>query len=491
MSIGKVATSKISVAGSQTFVKKRISDTHLKLGIIPVVFDFYDNPYPRLRSDLWRFFSQVASDLNKTNLSILASDIASGKDEIQKASQLLSGENVDILLLAHLCYVPSGQIAPILLDHKVPLLLWSAQPEMQLNPEYLDGNAILMNHSVHGTMDIANVLNRHSRKYGVISGHWQNEKFIAELHQWVQAGCVLRKMVEANPLVLGGRFKDMLDLQLEHEDFIQELGVKKTIIDLQEYVDLVNMVDESLVQDRVQYYTHLFDLDKTLSPQLARKSAKNELALRQLLKRYQSRAIGVNFVNLINQTEVADPLHVAVSILMSEGVGYGAEGDWETAMMMSALQLALGPKCVGFTEIFSVDYVNQRLLLKHWGEGNISLAWEKPRLAYSELDNIKKMEFAVCDFQYKPGVYTLLNLTANNKSEGQLVSIPGVVEAVKLPSCGGVRAMFKPERGGIEKLLADYSYLGGGHHLVIMKGDMDSVCKKISILAGWNYFNLR
>jgi L-arabinose isomerase len=349
---------------------------------------------------------------------------------------------------------------------------------------------MFMNHSVHGTMDLANVLHRIGKNFGILHGHRQNDMFRTHLLQWTQAGRVISAMKKSNPVVLGGRFENMLDLQLDNELFIRELGAKAEYLALEEFVTFAQSISEERIKQKTDEYRDKFVLHKDLSDALLKKTARHDLALRQLLDKYHSYAFGINFVNACSLSAVADGLHVPASILMTEGKGYAGEGDWETAMFMRGLQSVFGYDKVSFTEIFSVGYKDARLVLRHWGEGNFAMARQKPILAPSVFNGAQKASFSICDFEFQPGRVTLVNLNATPRSEGQIISISGTIESERLPKGSGPRAIFKPNTDDIYKLLNDYSTLGGSHHLVMVKGDGLSLLNKLAKITGWEYFKL-
>jgi L-arabinose isomerase len=209
------------------------------------------------------------------------------------------------------------------------------------------------------------------------------------------------------------------------------------------------------------------------------------VALRALLEHADSRACGLNFLELCNDEHVADGLHVAASMLMSEGLGYAGEGDWVTAVLVRGMQEGFG--IASFSEVFSIGYDDNRLLLKHWGEGNFAMARAKPRLLASKFTDRQTAEFAIVDFEFEPGPAMLVNLNSTAEGRGQLVSIRGRIDEDPLPQIDGPRAVFKPDRDNVSDLLTDYAYAGGSHHLALVKGAPVDVLEKVCRLAGWVY----
>jgi len=150
--------------------------------------------------------------------------------------------------------------------------------------------------------------------------------------------------------------------------------------------------------------------------------------------------------------------------------------------------LAVEPRST-FTEIFSVGYKDQRLVLRHWGEGNIGMARKKPILRRSSFSDRAKAEFAVMDFEFLPGGATLVNLTVTAEGEGRLMAVLGKVVTEHLPAVDGPRGIFKPMRNDIRYLLDGYACRGGSHHLGLIVGDQRNLLDRVKRLTGWNWMS--
>ena len=463
-----------------------------RVGMVPLVFELYDRIAPDLRAKSQEFFSTVANELQIENVEFIPCELVSNLSHMKRVCNSLEKQGVDTIVIAHLAYVPSGQLLSALTSINTPILLWPAQPMERIASEELDARDVLLNHSVHGTMDLANMLRRAKRPYGVVHGHWREPAFQRDLLAWFQVGGVLQTLPRVNPLVLGERFPDMLDLRLEDEPFMKTLGITPRRVPLSEFAEVRCQVNESAVLEICKGYRERFEIAPSLDETLLLRSAKNELVLRHLLEKYQSRALAVNFLDVCNDPEIADALHLPVSNLMAEGIGYGAEADWETASMIAAMQAVLGNSQVGFTEIFSVDYGENRVLLRHWGEGNTAQAAGKPRVIKSVLNHISTYtSFPICDFQFNSGRYSLVNLSATPEGQGQIITIPGKIEEAGLPNCDGVKSLFKSDCTDVRELLNRYATLGGSHHLVLLNGDSTQFTEKLAQQAGWAQYIIK
>ena len=463
----------------------------MKIAIIPVMLDFYDTQCPDLRAGLDKFAKEFSGSLKVKDLDVIITPMVANDTQMRDACKKSMQQSVDLIVVAHMCYSPSGQLAPALLDCDVPVLLHPAQTLKELVAEEYNIEAIDMNHGVHGTMDLANILRRNGRPYGLLHGYWQDEAFRSKLHLFAQAARLIKEMKASNPIVLGGRFEKMLDLQLDNELFIKDFGVGPRNVSADEFTTFYEGLSVDSINRKAKDYRTKFDISDGVTDALLTKTARNELALRKMLAKFNSKAVGINFMNTASHPDIADALHVPANMLMAEGVGYAGEGDWENAMFMRGLQAACGIDQVSFTEIFSVGYRDNRFVLRHWGEGNISLARRKPLLSPSQfIGSDVKADFLINEFEFAAGPATLINLNATPDSKGQLISMPGAIDTEGLPESPGVRAIFRPDTEDTAQLLTDYSRLGGSHHMVMVRGDGQLLVDHLAQLTGWKQYRL-
>jgi len=459
-----------------------------RIGFLPVMADLYNRLVPELREKLGDFTQQLKLDLQNETLEFITAPVSCTENEIRTACEKLERQQVDLLVLGMVSYTPSGQILPALLATKLPLIVWPAQPMLELFPEKYDFNVVLMNHGMHGAQDLANMLRRKGRAHGMLHGHHKQNELPKELFEWARAGKLLQSMRLCNPCFIGGHFEDMLDLQLENEKFIAELDVVPKEIDIEQFIQVAKNKLQQQIKDKMCDYRERYIIDASLSGSLLAKAARHELALRELLEQYDSTAVGINFMSLCNNTEIADALHLAACSLMADGIGYAGEGDWVTAMLLRGMFSA--GYIASFSEQFSVGYKDNRLVLRHWGEGNPQLARSKPLLKASTFSDQQKADFVVMDFEFRPGLVTLINLNTTVEGNGQIVSIPGSTEETHLPAVDGPRAVFKPMAADVRELLDCYAAAGGSHHMVLVVGDCTDMLKKTAKLTGWSYLNL-
>ncbi len=460
-----------------------VSD-NVKIGIVPVMISLYERLIPSLKEKLNQITSKVIEQFADYKIETVSADVSSTVEQIQSAIVELEKQDVDILVIGNISYCESGVIYNALKDVDLPILLWPIQEMYEVIPEEFDAETLTLNHGVHGTQDVANILQKNDVPFGVIHGHYQQESFITELIEWARAGRILQAMKKSNPLQIGGWFENMLDLQVDNAEFVEKMNLNISRVSADEFAQSLKNISQSDITGVLDTYKEQFTIANDVSGEMLEKAARNECALRKIISKKDSKAVGVNFLTLANHPDIADGLHIAASRLMSENVGYGGEGDFITAMLVRGL-LAISNE-VTFTEIFSVDYANDRLVLRHWGEGNINIARSRPRVIASKFNDKIEAEFAVSDFEFKSGSTAIVNLNADKTGGGKLTVIAGTVIDEHLPKIKGPRAIFKPDMPKVTDVLNKYAYAGGSHHLAMIYVDSLGMFEKLTRLAGWD-----
>lgn len=458
------------------------------IGILAAYADLYNRLCPGIKENLKQMLDTMMAEFKVEGLDFVLSDAVSTPEQVERECQKLIRQNIDLLIVALAPYCPSGVLAPVLESISTPVVLWPAQTMFRLVPEKYDSDTIIYNHGVHAVQDLANVLRKRGRHFGILHGHCEQDRFQAELTSWAQAGAAICAMQNANPVQIGGHFEDMLDLQIGSDEFIKKLHIRHTELSLKDFHQLMREAGQEPIQKCLESYRSMFTIDGSVKNDILSKAAQGEVALRTVMKKYNSRAFGLNFLTLCNEETIAEPLHVAGSVLMSQGYGYAAEGDWVTAGFVYALQQAFGQ--ASFSEIFSVGYADNRLVLKHWGEGNFTMARQKPRLLPSSFTDKNKAEFVLVDFEFEPGAVTLLNLNSTVEGQGQIIAITGSVSPDHLPQADGPRGIFQPKEPDVCEVLNRYAGSGGSHHLALVKGDQTKTAEMISRLTGWKYIQI-
>jgi L-arabinose isomerase len=458
----------------------------LRVGILPGLADLYTRLFNQeVLDELKRFIASLPKVIDSKRIDFEIGRLSSTQEQMKAEAAQLAAQGVDLIVIVLSPYCPSGAVVPAVMESRIPILLWPAQTMYELIPESLTASQVRLSHGVHAVQDIANVLRKQGKKFGILHGHFREEGFCHEFEEWAQAARIYMAFASSNPIQIGGYFEDMLDLQIADASFISACGIKMTAYGLPEMEAGLKKVNNLHRKQLAAQYRDEFEVASDVTDEMLETTACGELAVRALMEKSHACACGINFLTLCNEHSIGDAMHVAASRLMAEGYGYAGEGDWVTAAFVYAMQSSLGR--ASFSEIFSVDYKNARLFLKHWGEGNPAMAAGKAKILKSVFKDHNKATFCVIDMQFFPGPATLVNLNADPQGMGQLLSLSGHISDDTIVNSLGPRTFFKPDCSDIRKVLDNYAYSGGSHHLTLVNGCIQDLLEKLSTLTGWSY----
>jgi len=118
-------------------------------------------------------------------------------------------------------------------------------------------------------------------------------------------------------------------------------GVNTTTYGVNDLVAEVSRVSQAEASALADSYCAAYQVAGELAPGGDRhdslvEAAKQEIALRRFLEQTQATAFTTNFEDLGGLRQLPG---LAVQRLMAEGYGFGAEGDWKTALMVRAAKV--------------------------------------------------------------------------------------------------------------------------------------------------------
>ena len=459
----------------------------IKIGIVVAIAPIYKRNWsPELIEKLKILVARAVGSFADTQVSFEISEIVSTESQITQTCHALEQSGVSLLVFALSPYCPSALVESAIRQSRIPILLWPIQSVVTVSQSFMPED-MRLSHGVHAVQDIANILRKNHLSFGVMHHHHEMPGFKDEFMSWIRASAALNAFVQSSPIQIGGAFEHMLDLQIGNDVFLNKLNLKAVCISAGQCLGRLEQVSKQQIETTIDAYKQLFNVSEDVTPQLLEKTARSDIALRNMLAENKSMACGINFVEICNHPYITDAMHVPASVLLSENIGYAAEGDWVTASFTHALQRTLDN--VSFSEIFTVGYSDNIVMLRHFGEGNISMARSKPKIKRVVFKDKINAEFLITDFEFQPGQYTLVNLNSDPDGQGQLITIEGEITDIHLPNISGPRAVFSPNMD-IKLLLDAYAYNGGSHHLVLADGKQTEFIKKLARLAGWNFKGL-
>jgi len=272
--------------------------------------------------------------------------------------------------------------------------------------------------------------------------------------------------------LLGYPFPGMGDFGVDTTKLAGDLGCLCQPLTLGDYFKRIEGISEQDVKTCVPEYGRHYELADDVDAADLAAAARAELAMRGLVADHQLDAVTYQFLAFGEDERSETVPFVAASRLLADGIGFGGEGDIISAAF-SAMMHRLHPPS-GFSEIFTIDFAGNGLLLSHMGESNVAMARRDQPICLMRRPQpivpIRGNQLAlVCSYQ--PGPATLSTLTQVDGGRWRIIAVPvDVADFGPLPHLAVPHSKVKIQ-ADVRDVLSAYARAGGPHHLVISLGD--------------------
>lgn len=351
-----------------------------------------------------------------------------------------------------------------------PLLHLATQANIEIPWDTIDMDFMNLNQAAHGDREYAYILTRLGVSRTTVVGHASNPAVTDRVAKWMRAAAGWAATNSMRIVRFGDNMRNVAVTEGDKTEAERKLGVSVTTWGVNDLVAAVDAVDEAAVDALVALYEERYDVADELRStgdrhESLRYAARQEIAMRAFLDERGATAFTTNFEDL---GELRQLPGLAVQRLMADGYGFGAEGDWKTAILVRAAKV-MGeglPGGASLMEDYTYNLVpgDELILGAHMLEVCPSLTPERVRIEIHPLGigNREDPVRMVFNAAPRPGVVVALSdmrdrfrLTAN------------VVEVVEpphdMPKLPVARAMWRPAPDLYTSVEA-WLTAGGAHH---------------------------
>jgi L-arabinose isomerase len=438
-----------------------------KIGLLPLTLEMYNEYSPEVIQKQGPFVTRVAKDLGSFS-EVHAAPICAKRMEIGKAVADLEAKGIDLLVVIFVTYATSISALKPLLDTNLPLLLYSTTPKSSM-AEGMTMEDIMLNHGVHGYMDLANVLRRNDRPFFFVCGKIGDGDALRDIESYARVARVKRMLKQATIGIAGYTFDGMGDFGVDTTVLNAELGPETRHVPLNVLSESVRGVTEKEVTAEIERDKTLYAVDPGVGGDIHRESNRLYLGLSKIVKDLSLNAFTMHFQGMLENPEIRTLPFLGISKLQKEGLAYAGEGDLLGATAGLMVRCLCGNTL--FTETFCPDFEGGRLVMGHMGESN-------PDFGVTTLLRRKKFVFGkaldpvVADVSMKEQAATVLNLGIVEDGRFQMVVYSGTIckKIGGSPDIDMPYFHFKPDMP-LTDFLTEYSLAGGTHHVSITAGD--------------------
>jgi L-arabinose isomerase len=354
-----------------------------------------------------------------------------------------------------------------------PLLHLHTQANVALPWAQIDMDFMNLNQAAHGDREFGYILARLGVRRKTVAGHVSDPRVTASVGIWARAAAGWAATRSLRLARFGDNMRYVAVTEGDKTEAEAVFGVQVNTWGVNDLAAAVDAAAEPDVDALVAEYEESYDVDPSLRAggdrhESLRHGAAIELGLRSFLEAGGFGAFTTSFEDLGGLRQLPG---LAVQRLMADGYGFGAEGDWKTAILVRAAKVmgAGLPGGASLMEDYTYDLTpgQERILGAHMLEVCPTLTTQRPRLEIHPLAIGAREDPVRLVFTADPGPGVVAALT-DMRDRFRLVAnqVEVVAPSAPLPRLPVGRAVWKPAPDFRTSATA-WLTAGAAHHTVM------------------------
>jgi L-arabinose isomerase len=370
-----------------------------------------------------------------------------------------------------------------------PLLHLHTQANLELPWADIDFDFMNLNQAAHGDREFGYIQARLGIARKTVVGHVSNPAVRAAIEDWQRAAAGWAAVRSLKLARFGDNMRYVAVTEGDKTEAEIRFGVQVNTWGVNELSDAVDAVPDKDIDVLVAEYEECYDVAPELRRggdrhQSLRDGAAIEAGLRTFLEAGGFGAFTTSFEDLGSLKQLPG---LAVQRLMADGYGFGAEGDWKTAILVRVANVmgAGLPGGASLMEDYTYDLVpgNERILGAHMLEVAPSLTKARPRLEIHPLGIGGKDDPVRLVFTADPGPALVVALSDLRDRFRLVANVVENVAAPDLPKLPVGRAVWRPAPD-LATSAACWLTAGAAHHTVMTTAVGVEVFRDFAEIAG-------
>jgi L-arabinose isomerase len=353
-----------------------------------------------------------------------------------------------------------------------PLMHLHTQANVDLPWNDIDFDFMNLNQAAHGDREFAYIQTRLGVPRKTVVGHVSDPRVLNEVETWQRAAAGWAAARRLRLARFGDNMRYVAVTEGDKTEAELRFGVQVNTWSVNELADAVDGASPDAVDELIAEYLDLYDVAPELLPdsdrhQSLRDGAAIELGLRSFLESGGFDAFTTNFEDLGSLKQLPG---LAVQRLMADGYGFGAEGDWKTAILVRVANV-MGIGLPGGASLME-DYTyhlapeHELILGAHMLEVSPSLTTKRARLEIHPLGIGGKQDPVRLVFTADAGPALVVALADMRDRFRLVANVVENVDAPDLPKLPVGRAVWRPAPDFATSATCWLS-AGGAHHTVM------------------------
>ncbi|WP_146339396.1 L-arabinose isomerase [Nesterenkonia sp. NBAIMH1] len=354
-----------------------------------------------------------------------------------------------------------------------PVLHLHTQAEAALPWESIDMDFMNLNQAAHGDREFAYMATRMGVSRKTVVGHVSDEDVRGRVGTWVRAAAGWQALRGMKVCRFGDNMRNVAVTEGDKTEAEIRLGASVNTWAVNELAEAVEQTSAADVEPLLKEYEELYDVAPELRADGDRReslvyAARQEHAMRRFLDDGGFTAFTTNFEDLGALRQLPG---LAVQRLMAAGFGFGAEGDWKTALLVRAAKV-MGHGLPGGASLME-DYTyemtpgKEKILGAHMLEVCPSLTTSRPSLEVHPLGIGGREDPVRLVFTADPGPGIVVAMSDLRERFRLTANVVQLVEPdAPLPNLPVARAVWEPAPSFAASAECWLS-AGGAHHTVM------------------------
>jgi len=353
-----------------------------------------------------------------------------------------------------------------------PLCHLHTQFNAEIPWDSIDMDFMNLNQSAHGDREFGFMMSRMRKNRKVVVGHWKDERVQNKLSIWARVALGADELKHMKVARIGDNMREVAVTEGDKVAAQMRFGVAVNGYDSSDVTNIIAGLAQKAVDQLIEEYEASYNLSESLQKNGAQRqslidSAKIELGLRTFLDEGGFKAFTDTFENLGALKQLPG---LAVQRLMSDGYGFGGEGDWKTAALTRTMKvMAEGLEGgTSFMEDYTYHFTPQKdyVLGSHMLEICPSIASAKPSCEVHPLGIGGKEDPVRLVFDSPAGDALNASLIdMGNRFRLIVNEVEAVAPMADLPKLPVARVLWDP-KPNLDIAATAWIHAGGAHHTV-------------------------
>ena len=414
---------------------------------------------------------EIVKELNALPVKVVFKPVLKTPEEIYQICQEVNNATNCIGVVAWMhTFSPAKMWIGGLKILRKPLLHLHTQFNRDIPWKDIDMDFMNLNQSAHGDREFGFIMSRMRLNRKVVVGHWKDQNVHERLNVWMRAAAGWHDMQGAKFCRFGDNMRQVAVTDGDKVEAEIKFGYSVNGYGIGDLVKVINEVSDASITKLAAEYESRYSVATSLRKggerhTSLRDAAKIEIGMRAFLEAGKFKGFTDTFEDLHGVVQLPG---IAAQRLMSDGYGFGAEGDWKTSALVRAMKV-MGAGLKGGNS-FMEDYTyhfdpsNKMVLGAHMLEICESIADGKPSCEIHPLGIGGKADPVRLVFNSAAGPALNASVVDMGNRFRLLVN---EVEAVKpesdLPKLPVARVLWKP-MPDMPTGCAAWILAGGAHH---------------------------